>query len=328
MKQKKKVLLIFLTILLAVIIVKMLKYYPEYTKFIEKNNIIGNNKVVWNLIWIGGLILTGIMATMIPGIVVWIIYKGDSNVYKLSKKEALENKLDRLDLGKYEGYYRDIISEYSPAVLSFIDDFESNTPKDRVAALLNLKLKKYVDVKNGKIEVLNKDFSKLTESERYLLENEEFNDFEFESKVKQEAIKSGLITPRKIDLKKYVIGIVVAIILPYIGGITLFQTINGSGIASRISFIPVIIFCICIFFSFFLILYNLNCITIFLRYGYLRTKKGREVNKKLKGLKKYLKDFSNLNEKCFNDVILWEDYLIYSVIFEQNKKIISEIIDE
>ena len=56
----------------------------------------------------------------------------------------------------------------------------------------------------------------------------------------------------------------------------------------------------------------------------VRTKKGEQVNEKLEGLKKYLEDFSSLENKSEEELILWEDYLIYSVIFNQNEKIIKE----
>ncbi len=40
--------------------------------------------------------------------------------------------------------------------------------------------------------------------------------------------------------------------------------------------------------------------------------------------KNYLKDFGNFEEKSHQELILWEDYLIYSVIFNLNTKIIKE----
>ena len=55
-----------------------------------------------------------------------------------------------------------------------------------------------------------------------------------------------------------------------------------------------------------------------------RTKKGRELNQKLEGLKNYLKDYSLMDEREAKEIELWEDYLIYSVMFGQNKKIIEE----
>ena len=57
---------------------------------------------------------------------------------------------------------------------------------------------------------------------------------------------------------------------------------------------------------------------------YKRTSKGRELNQKLEGLKNYLKDYSLMNEREAKEIELWDDYLIYSVMFGHNKKIIEE----
>ena len=54
-------------------------------------------------------------------------------------------------------------------------------------------------------------------------------------------------------------------------------------------------------------------------------KKGEELNENLEGLKNYLKDYSNIHEKDEKSLTLWEDYLIYSVIFNQNTKVIKNI---
>ena len=56
----------------------------------------------------------------------------------------------------------------------------------------------------------------------------------------------------------------------------------------------------------------------------IRTLKGEEVNLKLEGLKNFLNDFSLLNEKSKEELIIWQDYLIYSVIFNQNTKIVDK----
>lgn len=58
--------------------------------------------------------------------------------------------------------------------------------------------------------------------------------------------------------------------------------------------------------------------------SYIRTKKGED----LEGLKNYLKDYSNISEKDEKSLTLLEDYLIYSVIFNQNTKVIKNIWDK
>ena len=62
--------------------------------------------------------------------------------------------------------------------------------------------------------------------------------------------------------------------------------------------------------------------------SYIRTTKGEAINEKLEGLKNYLKDFSLINEKSEKSLILWEDYLIYSVIFNQNTKVVKNMCDK
>ena len=51
---------------------------------------------------------------------------------------------------------------------------------------------------------------------------------------------------------------------------------------------------------------------------------GKDIYEKLSGLKNFLLDFSNMEEKKRESIVLWEDYLIYSVLFGINKKIIGE----
>lgn len=58
---------------------------------------------------------------------------------------------------------------------------------------------------------------------------------------------------------------------------------------------------------------------------FVRTEKGDKLNLKINGLKNFLKDFSNLDEKKIIHIRKWEEYLIYSVIFDQNDKLLAEL---
>lgn len=62
--------------------------------------------------------------------------------------------------------------------------------------------------------------------------------------------------------------------------------------------------------------------------NYIRTGKGEEINERLEGLKNYLNDYSLMHERDENSLNVWDDYLIYSVIFNQNTKIIKNIYDK
>jgi uncharacterized membrane protein len=56
-------------------------------------------------------------------------------------------------------------------------------------------------------------------------------------------------------------------------------------------------------------------------------KKAMELNEKMNGLKNFLKDFSILHERNSEELKIWKDYLIYSVVFEQNEEVKKEILE-
>ena len=58
---------------------------------------------------------------------------------------------------------------------------------------------------------------------------------------------------------------------------------------------------------------------------YIRNDEGKIINLKLEGLRKYLVDFSKIEEKTKEQLVLWEEYLVYSVILGINTKVIEEV---
>ena len=59
-----------------------------------------------------------------------------------------------------------------------------------------------------------------------------------------------------------------------------------------------------------------------------RTIKGKELLTKAYALKNFLKDFSIIDKRTNDELILWEYYLIYSVVLGVNNKIENEIIEK
>lgn len=246
----------------------------------------------------------------------------------LATRRVKKNSLSKVDVKKYFGYYRDILSDYSPAVLSYVDDLTVEPKKDIVATLLSLKLKKKIDIAGGNIKILDKNSEGLERNEKYILENgvENCNEFVFESLVKDDAKDKGLIKDGKMFTKKGIIifiCIILAVVCFDIFYISSFGTVTGGvkgiqavfivGGGIFLAFSPVA-----------LIVYGITYISKSLSNN-ARTKKGEEVNEKLEGLRNYLKDYSNLNEKEENSITLWEEYLIYSVIFKQNTEIVDKL---
>ncbi|MCM1158622.1 MAG: DUF2207 domain-containing protein [Clostridium sp.] len=58
---------------------------------------------------------------------------------------------------------------------------------------------------------------------------------------------------------------------------------------------------------------------------YRRTEYGNQMTEYVFGMKNFIHDFSNLNEANQEHLVLWDDYLIYAVVLEENQQIIDEI---
>lgn len=56
-----------------------------------------------------------------------------------------------------------------------------------------------------------------------------------------------------------------------------------------------------------------------------RTDYGNQMAECVYGMKNFIHDYSNLNEADRRQVVLWEDYLVYAVVLEENEEIVNEI---
>ena len=61
------------------------------------------------------------------------------------------------------------------------------------------------------------------------------------------------------------------------------------------------------------------------RVDYGRTEKGNEYAEYIWGMKNFIHDYSYLNEADKDALALWDDYLIYAVVLEENTQIRQEI---
>ena len=58
---------------------------------------------------------------------------------------------------------------------------------------------------------------------------------------------------------------------------------------------------------------------------YERTSEGNLLVEQIVGMKNFIHDFSNLSQEQKEAVILWNDFIIYAILLEENEKIIGEI---
>jgi len=260
---------------------------------------------------------------------------------KFGIKRFKKDKLSPIDFKKYEAYYREILKDYSPAELSYIDKFEILPKNDIVASLLSLELNKkiYLDDCYNKIQIKNNNIEKISSNEKYILDSIEdgkinnFNETEFITKVKEDAIKNGLLKESKIEWGKFtrvlILSITCIFLMIFICTILFNDFVsNPTNIDDWKLFILAFAILLILYIPTSLGIYFYTYIMKMKKNSYIRTNKGEAINERLEGLRNYLKDFSAIKEKDEKSLTLWEDYLIYSVIFNQNTKIIKRICDK
>lgn len=253
-----------------------------------------------------------------------------------AKVERKSKQMDETDFEKNKEYYREILEINSPLILGYLDDFEINKNK-MIAQILFLKYKKVIDFKDGKIEKINNEEHKqldvLDEVILRMIGNGKLkmgSNIGLRDRIGKIAEKNGLVKAinnkkgRKIFLLlSIIIGIAIAnlfIPIMQIGeAIKAYNSPLEGIVVILLLFYPIVIFFIalCLNIPF----------DIYMRIRgnlYKRTKKGEELNQKLEGLKNYLKDYSMMDEREAKEIELWEDYLVYSVMFGHNKKVIEE----
>ena len=221
-------------------------------------------------------------------------------------------------------FYRDVIQDYSIGELSFIFGYDIDYPKDVVAILLKLQLNKVIQITDKGISVCDGYNYKLKKSEKYVLS----------------CIKDGHVVLPNKDCLTYLI----------------IDEVEEDGLLKHIEFsefkgylficLPIILFLIIFFLSCFtftreFIIFNYFLAVIFFlilifvivgisylingsKYSWKLTKNGRTILTKLLGLKKYLSYFSIINKRDIKELFIWEDYLIYSVMFDLNRDIIRK----
>lgn len=238
---------------------------------------------------------------------------------KLAMNVSRNKSLSKKDFVKEKEYYREILKEYTPAELSYIDAFRIDTKREIVATLLNLELKGKVKIEPNQIIVLDNNIEGLKNTEKVVLENIKRGivKIEYEEKfqliIQKEAEQDGLITKKTSEKPEKPIKTSMLII----GVIWLFLLLILLN-KSEESQICAIIGMIMIFITGFIVPPYMATSYVMKKRAYKRTEKGEELNGKIEGLKQYLRDYSLINEKEIIDLQTREEYLIYSIIFGLN----------
>lgn len=257
-------------------------------------------------------------------------------IKKFKNMERKYNPTSKLD------YYRDLPSDdITPSVAYYLvsnnfSKFNSiEFGKIFSATMLNLALKGYIEFyqdekKKVKFKINNKDAESLKQDEKYvynyindLTKGEEKTIKEFEKLIGKYPTKieklienvykvadttnvnlENIDSKNKKFRKKYSDYVVIYIILAFF--INLF---------TMCSFLPA---------SIMFIVDAIICMKISKKANVL-TQKGVDQVEQLKGLKKFMEDFSMLDKREVPELVLWEKYLVYATVFGVADKVIKQL---
>lgn len=269
---------------------------------------------------------------LIVNILILIITPMYYIIYNIREKRKTKNAEKKIIIKNIDfKYYRDIIEKYSPATLSFIlDGMEFD--KDLAASIIYLINKGYLELKqDNKITRTDKDNSGLSKDLKIIcnsdvnhllayrrLKNKNIKEQQeayiasqtnrqWMEQVEKEAKEDGLV----IERKKYKITSILSILCIIETVYTL--TIENYGL-----------FFFSIFLFFLLVFLKMSAYD---KNKWVKTQKGYELYSKIVGLKNYIKDFSTLSEKELKEIEIWEDYLIYAIIFNNTSKLNKDALE-
>ena len=255
---------------------------------------------------------------------------------KIANVVYKKRRLDKIDF-KNDKYYRDLVPKYSIGVLSYIDSFDVSD-KDVVATLLSLELKKKITI-DDKIIIINEQDYDLAGNEKYVFSYiksgklKDLDMYKFEDEIRRDCIQNGLLQTSKTAKHNKVKSAIISCI-SYVGIILLFKglqilantvNIEGSLFTFVFAIISLLVFLALVIYPFVI---GISMIVYFVMKAinpYVRTKQGKKINTKLEGLKKFIGEFSNIEDKEKEALVLWEYYLIYSVMFGINTKVVEQV---
>ena len=261
------------------------------------------------------------------------------NRYKKFKNNRLNSTYS-----KVEGidYYRDKLKSVSPALMSFLVNLEIEEEKDIKATLLYYEAHNLIKIENNEI-IQNPNHLALTESDKKFFEylnNKSIKNYNlWKGEVVREALNAKYVKKKdassikKLLIKRKITIIILAITLTISNFYWTFQKsygplniLDNNEILTKLSML----------IAYVVMLYSFIALIVLLVKGeksifsngnsiYERTSKGDQLTEQIHGLKNFIHDFSILEEATKKQLVLWNDFLIYATILEENSIIIDEI---
>lgn len=270
----------------------------------------------------------GFILLITVAIIGYLVIRVGNNIY---------NKI-KVRLSKDEGIYiRDIEVEYSPAVLSYLQNQKIEKKKDLVSCILNLCAKGFLKIKKKEenhyeLEPLpNQNSEILKKDEKYLYDRickkEKINMSTWIRYVREEFESYHFTKKSKIRLSDVFLYLYFAMMI----GLMIYSQITGNNQISdemfNMMFVP-------FFVAFELAILEplMRMIMRYLRKGeYLDgtyTIKGAKEMKRWDKYKKFLEDYTLLEDKPLESVIVLEKHLAYATVLNVNTSYTKSFIEQ
>lgn len=254
------------------------------------------------------------LSLLISSLFIWIyqVWKEKSTINKIEKRVSKEER-------NYI-YYREILKGYSPASLAYCYNRKTNLEDIIVATLLDLQRRNKIKIEDYKIilDTNIKDMDIAEYEKEILLHciNEKKTTKEvLLQKIKEETEKQKLI--KQGDNEKlnstYIMELIMAwLIIYHLVILVILVELSSIGLLLLASYALT-----------FLSIPAYKAIQAKISF-IVRNKNGLEISAKLRGLKKYIKEFSNIQDGTMQDIKLFDDYVIYAIILNLQGKLNKE----
>lgn len=301
----------------------------------------------------GGMVLSTLISVLPVMLIWWTI---SNQMLKSALRRSRFQNMQDIE------YYREKLSGLSPTMISLLTDLHIEEEKDVTATLLKLQMNGIIEMQNNEIMILKPEDNTLTNSDHVLLEilgksptlhkedlknrlslwkNTAISDayaspyFKAPEQFQMKACLPGCVTP--------LASIIVLILLlhsgpfKYVMGLTEIEGMTDERFLRQLPTDPqALVGILTVVLAFLLILTVFVSPVLFAIRGAIlaqtmenvrlqRTEIGKETMEYIYGLKNFIHDFSNLSEATREQLILWDDFLIYAVLLEENEIILKEI---
>lgn len=282
--------------------------------------------------------------------------------YIKNKKRILKESTTYKTIQDFD-YFRDSLGNISPATISLVTDLKIENKKDFGATIMKLYQRKKIDFLNDEIIISNPSLDGLKRSEMFILDalindkNSGTNTINNISSTSlwnticiDESIEEGYIENKrsKSKVKFKLISLIILFIFNIFICFSLKVDFNQSipilekykeGTANKIVLNdPELINSLIITGK--QTLFVINGIVTFILPLYIliyyvsskvmapkirRTQKGKILIEQIAGMKNFIHDFSNLDEVTKEHIALWDHFLIYAIVLEENTDIVNNI---